>query len=97
MDGSEVVDIKSTLALRYKNASVLGPKGTLVQTFRNPQGSFNKLGGGGGDFQLAQIFFLLPSCASWIFCGKLKMFYFAFPLCQNSPYNIWQGTLSLLP
>ena len=58
VDESEVVDIKSTLALRYKNASVLGPKGTLVQTFRNPQGSFNKLEGGrGGDFQLAQIFF----------------------------------------
>ncbi len=42
VDESEVVDIKSTLALKYKNASVLGPKGTLVQTFRNPQGLSNK-------------------------------------------------------
>ena len=58
VDGSEVVDIKSTLALRYKNASVLGPKGTLVQTFRNPQGSFNKLEGGGGEiFSLRKYFF----------------------------------------
>jgi hypothetical protein len=42
VDEHEVVDIKSTLALKYKNASVFGPKGTLVQTFRNPQGLFGK-------------------------------------------------------
>ncbi|XP_028402177.1 uncharacterized protein LOC114525155 [Dendronephthya gigantea] len=38
VDSREVVDIKSILALKYKNASVLGPKGTLVQTFKNPEG-----------------------------------------------------------
>ena len=38
VDGREVVDIKSSLALKYKNVSVFGPGGTLVQTFRNPQG-----------------------------------------------------------
>lgn len=38
VDQHEVVDIKSTLALKFKNVSVLGPKGTLVQTLRNPQG-----------------------------------------------------------
>ena len=38
VDGREVVDIKSALALKYKNVSVFNPKGTLVQTFQNPQG-----------------------------------------------------------
>ena len=42
VDGREVVDIKSTLALKYKNISVFNPKGTLVQTFKNPQGLYNK-------------------------------------------------------
>ena len=44
VDGHDVCEKISTLALKiYQNVSVLRPKVTMVQTFRNPEGLFNIL------------------------------------------------------
>ena len=39
----QAIEIKSLLASGYKNASVFGKKGMLVQTFKNPGGLFCKI------------------------------------------------------